>query len=259
MAAARRLPVGQAASCRGWKAARPLPPHRPRRARPPPPSAALPASVPRPLPDWQVPNTPVTPFFDDEPEPETDAWRSSSPPPSSSSAASTGLKPLPRNVEGVADDVSLHNPLQRMERLGTAWCVARLAAAATGTLPACHAAPPHQPARLCHASSPTTNRHRPHPRRFGTIFELDGVCIEYECGDGGRSWQALAAEEGKPPPPLWALKKAEGMKNEQVSEGKEGRGWRPRQLAAALPPLVAAPCPTLHGVALLHCPWRRRS
>lgn len=63
-------------------------------------------------------------------------------------------------------------PLQRMERLGTAW--------------------------------------------FGTIFELDGVCIEYECGDGGRSWQALAAEEGKQVPPLWALKKARGMKNEQV-------------------------------------------
>ena len=54
---------------------------------------------------------------------------------------------------------------------------------------------------------------------FGTIFELDGVCVEYECGDGGRSWQALAAEEGKPPPPLWALKKADGMKNEQVGGG----------------------------------------
>lgn len=76
-------------------------------------------------------------------------------------------------MEGVADDVTLGNPLQRMERLGTAW--------------------------------------------FGTIFELDGVCVEYECGDGSRSWQQLAAEEGKPPPPLWALKKSQGMKNEQVS------------------------------------------
>lgn len=79
---------------------------------------------------------------------------------------------MPRNVEGIADEPSLHNPLQRMERLGTGW--------------------------------------------FGTIFELDGVCVEYECGDGVRSWQALAAEEGKPPPPIWALKKADGMKNEQV-------------------------------------------
>lgn len=79
---------------------------------------------------------------------------------------------MPRNVEGVADDVNLANPLQRMNRLGTGW--------------------------------------------FGTIFELDGVCIEYECGDGERSWQALAVEEGKTPPPLWAMKKARGMKNEQV-------------------------------------------
>ena len=31
------------------------------------------------------------------------------------------LKPIPRDVEGPADDPSLHNPLQRMERLGTGW------------------------------------------------------------------------------------------------------------------------------------------
>lgn len=31
------------------------------------------------------------------------------------------LRPLPRNVEGVADDPSVHNPLQRHERLGTGW------------------------------------------------------------------------------------------------------------------------------------------
>lgn len=30
-------------------------------------------------------------------------------------------KPLPRAVENAADDPSLHNPLQRMERLGTGW------------------------------------------------------------------------------------------------------------------------------------------
>ena len=49
---------------------------------------------------------------------------------------------------------------------------------------------------------------------FGVILELE-VCLE-ECGDSGRSWQALAAEEGKSPPLQWALRKAEGMKNEQV-------------------------------------------
>lgn len=31
------------------------------------------------------------------------------------------LRPLPRNMEGVADDPSVHNPLQRHERLGTGW------------------------------------------------------------------------------------------------------------------------------------------
>lgn len=31
------------------------------------------------------------------------------------------LKPLPRKVEGVADDPRLHNPLQRLERLGLGW------------------------------------------------------------------------------------------------------------------------------------------
>lgn len=138
---------------------------------------ALPTSLPRPLPseggsgagDWPVPEA--------DPSGERGSYRRSASPDwpsssSSSSSSSVGLKPLPRDVEGVADDVNLANPLQRMERLGTAW--------------------------------------------FGTIFELDGVCIEYECGDGGRSWQALATEEGKPAPPLWALKKARGMKNEQV-------------------------------------------
>ena len=31
------------------------------------------------------------------------------------------LKPLPRAVENVADDPSLHNPLARQERLSTGW------------------------------------------------------------------------------------------------------------------------------------------
>lgn len=38
-----------------------------------------------------------------------------------SSSAGTVLKPLPREVENLADDPSLHNPLQRMQRLGTGW------------------------------------------------------------------------------------------------------------------------------------------
>ena len=35
--------------------------------------------------------------------------------------SSDTLKPLPRAVESLADDPSLHNPLERMERLGTGW------------------------------------------------------------------------------------------------------------------------------------------
>jgi len=31
------------------------------------------------------------------------------------------LKPLPRNVENLADDPSLQNPLERLERMGTGW------------------------------------------------------------------------------------------------------------------------------------------
>ena len=31
-----------------------------------------------------------------------------------------------------------------------------------------------------------------------------------------RAWEALAAEEGKPVPPRWMLRRADGMKNEQV-------------------------------------------
>eukprot|EP00955_Chlamydomonas_euryale_P014448 155396-Chlamydomonas_euryale.AAC.9 len=31
------------------------------------------------------------------------------------------LMPLPREVEGLVDDPHVHNPLQRMERLGTGW------------------------------------------------------------------------------------------------------------------------------------------
>ncbi len=39
----------------------------------------------------------------------------------SGSGTAGALKPLPRDVENVADDPSLHNPLARMQRLGTGW------------------------------------------------------------------------------------------------------------------------------------------
>lgn len=53
---------------------------------------------------------------------------------------------------------------------------------------------------------------------MGVILELEGVCIEWpDYGNLGLlAWEQLAQEEGKSPPPKWALRKAEGMKNEQV-------------------------------------------
>ena len=51
---------------------------------------------------------------------------------SSGSGSSGALKPLPRDVENVADDPSLHNPLARMQRLGTGWMGVRHAARAPG-------------------------------------------------------------------------------------------------------------------------------
>lgn len=184
---------------------------------------ALPTSLPRPLPseggsgagDWPVPEA--------DPSGERGSYRRSASPDwpsssSSSSSSSVGLKPLPRDVEGVADDVNLANPLQ----VGS-----RRRRCASQRLCAASPRPPFVRDRQDHTSSSSLYQPRALASLlqrmerlgtawFGTIFELDGVCIEYECGDGGRSWQALATEEGKPAPPLWALKKARGMKNEQA-------------------------------------------
>ena len=82
------------------------------------------------------------------------------------------LKPLPRAVENIADDPSLHNPLQRLHRLGTGW--------------------------------------------FGVIMEYEGVLVEDTSELHSKAWEMLGEEEGKPRPFNWALKRAEGMKSEQV-------------------------------------------
>ncbi|KAK9806140.1 hypothetical protein WJX72_003083 [[Myrmecia] bisecta] len=82
------------------------------------------------------------------------------------------LKPLPRAVENVADDPSLHNPKQRLERMSTGW--------------------------------------------MGVILEYEGVVVEDTSDLHMSAWLQLATEEGKPRPLQWAVKKAQGMKNEQV-------------------------------------------
>lgn len=57
---------------------------------------------------------------------------------------------------------------------------------------------------------------------MGVILELEGVCIEWPdyCNLGLCAWEQLAQDEGKTPPAKWALRRAEGMKNEQVLYGR---------------------------------------
>jgi len=92
--------------------------------------------------------------------------------PESVNDVAISLKPLPRAVENVADDPSLHNPLQRLHRLGTGW--------------------------------------------FGVIMEYEGVLVEDTSDLHSKAWEMLGEEEAKPRPLHWALKRAEGMKSEQV-------------------------------------------
>ncbi|CAI5516000.1 unnamed protein product, partial [Closterium sp. Naga37s-1] len=71
-----------------------------------------------------------------------------------------------------ADDLSLHNPLRRLERMGCGW--------------------------------------------LAVLLEWEGVVIDDGSAFERQAWIALAEEEGRPQPPVWILKRAEGMKNEQV-------------------------------------------
>lgn len=51
---------------------------------------------------------------------------------------------------------------------------------------------------------------------MGVILEYEGVAVD-DCADlHTRSWQQLAVDEGRAAVPHWALRRAEGMKNEQV-------------------------------------------
>lgn len=51
---------------------------------------------------------------------------------------------------------------------------------------------------------------------MGVIMEYEGVLVADTADLHSRAWQQLAQEEGKPTPLHWAMKKAEGMKPEQV-------------------------------------------
>ena len=63
-----------------------------------------------------------------------------------------------------------------------------------------------------------------------------------------RAWEALAAEEGKPVPPRWMLRRAEGMKNEQARSAPARRPALTLTLTQPLgltPPHLGLSIPTL--------------
>ena len=49
------------------------------------------------------------------------------------------------------------------------------------------------------------------------VVEFEGVVVEDTSDLHSKAWMQLADAEGKPRPLQFALKRAEGMKNEQVS------------------------------------------
>jgi len=51
---------------------------------------------------------------------------------------------------------------------------------------------------------------------MGVILELEGILVGSTWSSHRHAWLSVAEEEGKPPPLQWALKRAEGMKAEQV-------------------------------------------
>ena len=51
---------------------------------------------------------------------------------------------------------------------------------------------------------------------LAVIMEYEGLVVEDYADLHQRAWESLAVEESKSLPPGWMLRRAEGMKNEQV-------------------------------------------
>jgi hypothetical protein len=51
---------------------------------------------------------------------------------------------------------------------------------------------------------------------FGVVLDWEGVIVDEDPKVERRVWEAVAEEEGRPLPPAWLLRRAEGMKTEQV-------------------------------------------
>lgn len=79
------------------------------------------------------------------------------------------------------------------------------------------------------ADDPSLNNPLKRMERLGTgwmgvIFELEGVCVEYEKKDSVvEAWMKTAEIEGKQVPMKWQLERAFGMKNEQAVQ--EAFSW----------------------------------
>lgn len=105
---------------------------------------------------------------DDEPS----SWWERTQSEDATTIAKPGSLVFPKFVNDRADDVALHNPLKRLERLGCGW--------------------------------------------FAVLLEWEGVIVEDDPDIERKSWAMLAEEEGKPQPPGFLLRRADGMKNEQI-------------------------------------------
>eukprot|EP00270_Netrium_digitus_P013588 TRINITY_DN4529_c0_g2_i1.p1 TRINITY_DN4529_c0_g2~~TRINITY_DN4529_c0_g2_i1.p1 ORF type:complete len:421 (-),score=69.67 TRINITY_DN4529_c0_g2_i1:338-1600(-) len=64
--------------------------------------------------------------------------------------------------------------------------------------------------------NPLERLHRMGCGWFAVVVEWDGVMVEDDAALEAKAWAALAEEEGRPQPPAFMLRRAEGMKNEQV-------------------------------------------
>jgi HAD superfamily hydrolase (TIGR01509 family) len=150
---------------------------------------------------------------------------------------------LPRAVESPADDPTLANPLQRLNRMSTGWMgvgfeffefrprmhsvptsgrlFRSFATRARARLPW---TPPPSPPPLSPPPHLVPSSSLPLPpqtrlQKTQVIFECDGVTLPATPQLHDAAWLAVARAEGRPAPKRWQLRRADGMKGEQaVSE-----------------------------------------
>jgi len=126
---------------------------------------------------------------------------------------------LPRNVENAADDPRLANPLARFERMSTGWMGVSYEGR-PGTVGGRHGGRmarregPH--ARVARATDSAAFADSSLPPPLQVILEYEGVVVPDVSALHDAAWVTVAAAEGRPPPPRWALRRADGMKDGQA-------------------------------------------